>query len=113
MPCFYKGDMMDSEKSKPGDIVHSANAAEICKSAGIVMAKLAWDLVNTDAIYGETFAEETAERLATLSELLYVLFNKEAEILRTLEVPFPEGVTAVVAVNPLKRHSMDAHQPND
>jgi len=113
MPCFYKGDMMDSEKSKPGDIVYSANAAEICKSAGIVMAKLAWDLVNTDAIYGETFAEETAERLATLSELLYVLFNKEAKILRTLEVPFPEGVTAFVAVNPLKLHSMDKRQSDD
>ena len=104
---------MDSEKSKPGDIVLTATAAEICKSAGIVMAKLAWDLVNTDAIYGETFAEETSERLATLSELLYVLFNKEKEVLGALEVPFPEGVVGVVAVNPMKRNSMDKRQSDD
>jgi len=104
---------MNSEQLTAGDIIYSADAAEICKSAGIVMAKLAWDLVNTDAIYGETFAEETAERLATLSELLYLLFNQEAKVLRSMKIDFPEGVAGVVAVNPLQRHSMDKRQSDD
>ncbi len=93
---------MRSEEQRPGDIVAVASLAEVIKSCGIQLAKWANDIAFTDAPYGRDWSIETAERMATLSELLYTFYKLYEEDMIDWEVDLPDGMTGHIAINPLQ-----------
>lgn len=84
----------------PGEFVTSATVSEVIVSTGIQLVHLAHDLAFTDAAFGEAWAVETANRLASLSELLNIVYKRMPR--RTLEIviDFPDGMIGQVSINP-------------
>lgn len=100
---------MNATKKVPGEFVTSATVSEVIVSCGIQLVHLAHDLAFTDAAFGEAWSVETANRLASLSELLNIVYKRVPR--RTLEIviDFPEGMIGQVAINP--DYIRDAEKP--
>jgi len=84
----------------PGEFVTSVTIAEVIVSTGVQLIHVAHDIAFTDAAFGEAWAVETANRMASLSELLNVVYKRMPR--RTLEivVDLPEGMIGQIAINP-------------
>jgi len=84
----------------PGEFVKSVTVSQVIVSAGIQLIHLANDLAFTDAAFGEAWAVETANRMASLSELLNVVYKRMPR--RTLEIviDLPDGMIGQVTINP-------------
>jgi len=102
---------MKNEKI-PGEFVTSVTVSEVIVSTGIQLIHLAHDLAFTDAAFGEAWAVETANRMASLSELLNVIYKRMPR--RTLEivVDLPPGMIGQVAHNPSYDPDAEETSPN-
>jgi len=93
----------------PGQFVTSATVSEILVSAGIQLIQWASDLAFTDAAFGEAYAAETANRMASLSELLNVVYKRLPRRALGLVIDMPEGMIGQIAINP--NFEPDAEKP--
>lgn len=93
----------------PGEFVTSATVSEIIVSTGIQLVHLAHDLAFTDAAFGEAWAVETANRLASLSEILNIVYKRMPHRTLDIVIDFPEGMVGQVAINP--DFNPDAEKP--
>lgn len=91
---------MYDETNLPGQPVDSVDCADVVRSAGIQLSIWAHDIAFTDAAFGEDWATETANRMASLAEILYVLYqNIPVQVLR-MKLDIPDGMSGVWAINP-------------
>ena len=90
---------MNDEKI-PGELVSQVTCSEILISAGIQLVHMAHDLAFTDAAYGEAWSVEAANRMASLSEILNILFKRLPERALGIVVDLPEGMVGVRSINP-------------
>lgn len=81
--------------------VTSVTASELLVSAGIQMLQFAHDLAFTDAAYGQEWAYEAANRLATLSELLNILYKRLDVQTLAITIELPNGVVGQIKNNPM------------
>jgi len=102
---------MNESNKKPGDVVYEVSALDLLKSAGITMAEAGVDLVSTDNAYSQNYQLSMGSRLATLSELVYLLYDKHHEVLRDLSIDLPTHIVGFVVVNPL--YSPDVAEGSD
>jgi len=100
---------MNENKRIPGEYVKSVTVAEVLKSAGIQLALWSHDIAFTDAAFGETWAVETADRMATLSELLHDVYLRLNERTKELSIDLPRGITGQIQINP--NWKADAEKP--
>jgi hypothetical protein len=98
-----------SNERIPGEFVTSATVSEIIVSAGIQLIHLAHDLAFTDAAFGEAWAVETANRLASLSEILNLAYKRMPSRTLGIVIDFPDGMIGQVAINP--DYDPDAEKP--
>lgn len=101
---------MNDKAVEAGDVIYEISAFELIKSAGIQLVKWASDLMYTDAAYSEGWLEEHCERMATISEMLLVLFAEHQQALRDLRIDLPPGVYGVWSYNPLRGHSVSGEE---
>jgi len=73
----------------PGQFVTSVTVSEVIVSAGIQLIHLAHDLAFTDAAFGEDWCVETANRMASLSELLNVIYKRMSAETLSIRVDLP------------------------
>jgi hypothetical protein len=92
---------MNASNKKPGDIIQKIELSSLLKSAGISMAQIALDIVATDNYYGHEWQVEVGQRLATLSELMYMAYTRYYELLSVLDLELPDSIVGVVVVNSL------------
>ena len=90
---------MNDEKI-PGEFVTSVTVAQVVVSCGIQLVQWAHDIAFTDAAFGETWAMETADRMASLSELLNVVYKRLPRRALGIVIDVPDGMLAQVAINP-------------
>lgn len=90
---------MNDEKI-PGELVSQVTCSEILISTGIQLVHLAHDLAFTDAAFGEAWAMETANRLASLSEILNLLFKRLPRRALGVVIDLPDGMIGVRSINP-------------
>ena len=100
---------MNNNEKVPGEFVTCVNCEEIIRSTGIQLAMWANDIAFTDAAFGETWAVETADRMACLSELLHLLYKQLPHITLVMEVKLPRDMIGQIAINPHFRP--DAEKP--
>lgn len=98
---------MNAKNKKAGDIVSETSIDELLRTAGISLARWARELLYTDAAYSEGWIEEVVEQMETLSYLAHVFIHERPDVPRNVEIDLPGDVYGVVAVNPLRKHSMD------
>lgn len=91
---------MSNEARIPGEFVNTVTCKEVLVSTGIQLVGWANDLAFTDAAYGENWCVETANRMATLSEVLNLLYKELPRRSLELEVKLPAGVVGVMTINP-------------
>jgi hypothetical protein len=84
----------------PGEFVTSVTVAEILVSTGIQLIHWSHDLAFTDAVYGETYVVEAANRMASLSEILNVVYKRLPPRTLAIAVDLPDGMVAQIAINP-------------
>jgi hypothetical protein len=99
---------MKNEKV-PGQFVTSVAVSEVLVSAGVQLVHWAHDIAFTDAAFGEDWSVETANRMATLSEILNIVFKRLPKDALSIVVDFPDGVVGQVAINP--NYKPDAEKP--
>ncbi len=90
---------MKNEKT-PGEFVTTATVSDVLISAGIQLIQWAHDLAFTDAAFGETWAVEAANRMASISELLNIVYNRLPQRALEITINLPSGMTGQVAINP-------------
>lgn len=98
--------MKSLEQMAPGDLVYEISASDLIMSTGILLAKWASDITFTDAAYSNEWINETAEIMATHSEVLHDLFTNHLAVLQTLVVKPSSEITGTVSVNPFRKNSM-------
>lgn len=91
---------MKNEKRVPGELINVATCEEILVSTGIQLATWAGDIAFTDAAYGEDWCIETADRMASLSHLLSLLYERLPSVAMGIRVELPEGMVGEVRINP-------------
>jgi hypothetical protein len=84
----------------PGEFVTSATVSEVLVSAGIQLIQWANDLAFTDAAFGEKYVAEAANRMASLSELLNVVYKRLPRRALEMVIDMPEGMIGQIAINP-------------
>jgi len=84
----------------PGQFFTSATVSEVIVSAGIQLIHLAHDLAFTDAAFGEEWCTETANRMASLSELLNVVYKRLPDKTLGIIIDLPDGMVGQVTRNP-------------
>jgi hypothetical protein len=90
---------MNGKKKTPGEFVPSVTVEEIIVSCGVQLARWANDIAFTDAPFGETWAMETADRMACLSELLSIVYRRlPARVANTI-IDTPPGMIGQIAIN--------------
>lgn len=94
---------MKNEKRIPGEFVDSVTCEEILISTGVQLIGWANDIAFTDAAFGENWAVETGNRMATLSEILHLLYKSLPRRSLDVVVKMPKGVLGVVTKNPAYR----------
>lgn len=90
---------MKNEKT-PGEFVTTVTVAEVLVSTGIQLVHWAHDLAFTDAAFGETWAMEAANRMASLSALLNVVYKQLPRRDLEQEVKMPDGIIGQIQINP-------------
>ena len=90
---------MNDEKI-PGEFVSQVTCSEILISTGIQLVHLAHDLAFTDAAFGEAWSVETANRLASLSEILNILFKRLPKRSLEIVIDLPGDMVGVRTINP-------------
>jgi hypothetical protein len=98
--AYKKGTKVHHNERIPGEFVDKATVGEILASAGIQLIHWAHDLAFTDAAFGEAWAVEQANRMASLSEILNVAFKRLPKRSLEILVDFPVGMTGQIAINP-------------
>lgn len=91
---------MSNEARIPGEFVNSVTCEEVLVSAGVQLLGWANDIAFTDSAFGENWAVETSNRMATLSEVLNLLYKGLSRRTLELEVSLPAGVVGVMTINP-------------
>ena len=91
---------MEHEKGIPGEHVNAVTCKEILISAGIQLVHWANDIAFTDAAFGENWAVETGNRMATLSEILHLLYKRLPRRSLDVVINLPKGVTGMRTINP-------------
>src|SRR4029453_11547493 len=99
---------MEYEKV-PGQFVTSATVSEVIVSTGIQLVHLAHDFAFTDAAFGETRAVETGNRMASVSELLNVVYKRLPRRALEIVIDLPDGMIGRKAGNPM--FNRDAETP--
>lgn len=102
---------MNGTQKTPGESVSSATVAEILVSTGVQLVHWAHDIAFTDAPFGETWCVEAANRMATLSEILHVLYKKLEKDTLDVVIDFPDDVVGVVSINP--DYKPEKEEPTD
>lgn len=97
---------MKNEKRIPGEFVDAVSVADVLVSTGTQLLAWANDIAFTDAAFGERWAIETANRMATLSELLHIIYGTLTPDQLELVVKLPDGVVGVMSINP--NHKKDS-----
>jgi hypothetical protein len=92
---------MNETKRVAGEFVQSVTVAEVLKSAGIQLALWSHDIAYTDAAFGADWAMETADRMATVSELLYDVYLQIDERTKAEHIALPRGVIGQIQINPM------------
>lgn len=100
---------MNNDETVPGELITQVTCEEILISTGIQLVHLAHDLAFTDAAYGETWAVEAANRMASLSEVLNVLYKRLPQRTLGILIDLPDGMIGVRAINPA--HEKPAEKP--
>jgi hypothetical protein len=91
---------MHNDEKIPGELVTQVDVAEVLISCGIQLVHVAHDIAFTDAAFGEAWAVETANRLASLSEVLNILFKRLPQKALEIVIDLPDGMTGVRSINP-------------
>lgn len=91
---------MKNNERMAGEFTTSATVGEILASTGIQLARWSYDIAFTDAAFGETWAVEQANRMASLSELLNVVYKSLPRRIIQVEIQMPEGMIGQIAINP-------------
>ena len=99
---------MKSEKV-PGQFVTSVTVSEVIVSTGIQLIRWANDLAFTDAAFGEAWAVEAANRMASLSEILNVMYTRLPARSLQIVVDLPDGMIGQISINP--DFDPDAEEP--
>lgn len=105
--------MKHLEEMAEGEVVHEIGAADLLMSTGICLAKWASDITFTDAAYAEGWIAQTAEIMATHSEMLYLLFTQHHALLRDISIVCPPDIQGIVTVNPFRKNSMSGKEESD
>jgi hypothetical protein len=93
----------------PGEFITTATVEEILISAGIQLVQWAHDIAFTDAAFGEAWAVESANRMASLSELLNVVYKSLPRRTLVMNIDMPPGMIGQVQINP--DYKPDAEKP--
>lgn len=91
---------MTNRERIPGEFVTSVAVSEILSSAGVQLIRWANDIAFTDAAFGEAWSVETANRMASLSEILNVVYERLPRRSLEMIVDLPPGMVGVIAINP-------------
>jgi len=91
---------MKRYKRVPGEFVTSVTVKEVIVSTGIQLIHLANDLAFTDAAFGEDWCVDAANRMASLSELLNVVYKRLPSNSLGIVIDLPEGMIGQIAINP-------------
>lgn len=94
-----------------GQFVTSVAASEIIISAGIQLLQWASDIAFTDAPFGANWALETADRMASLSELLNIMFKRMPKDALGIVIDLPKNMVGQVSINPA--FDPKAEEPKD
>ena len=103
---------MNDEKI-PGELVTQVSVSEVLVSTGIQLVHFAHDIAFTDAAFGETWAVEAANRMASLSEILNLVYKRLPRRALEIVIDLPVGMVGVRSINPAydpdaaKRESKD------
>lgn len=99
---------MNDEKI-PGELVTSVTVAEILISAGIQLVHFAHDIAFTDAAFGSEWSVEAANRMASLSEILNLVYKRLPHGALEVRINLPDGMVGVRSINP--NYDPDAEKP--
>jgi hypothetical protein len=91
---------MNGSQKTPGEYVTSVTVQEVIVSCGVQLVNWAHELAFTDAAFGETWAMETADRMASLSEILNVVYKRLPARTLGIVIELPPGMLGQVAINP-------------
>jgi hypothetical protein len=94
-----KENSMNDEKI-PGKLVTQVSVSEVLVSAGIQLVHFAHDIAFTDAAFGEAWAVETANRMASLSEILNLVYKRLPRRALEIVIDLPDGMVGVRSINP-------------
>lgn len=100
---------MKKNEKIPGQFVSQVTCSEILISTGIQLVHWAHDIAFTDAAFGESWAVEAANRMASLSELLNVLYKRLPRSVKEMAIDLPPGMIGQVSINPA--YDPDAEKP--
>jgi hypothetical protein len=101
---------MKHEEVHPKKFVSSVTVKEVLVSAGIQLLHWANDIAFTDAAFGEDWCVETANRMATISEILNVLYYSLPKGALSIVIDLPDGVIGQIITNP--DYVPDAEKPS-
>jgi hypothetical protein len=99
-PVYIKENEVKNDEKMAGELVTSVTISEILVSCGIQLVHIAHDIAFTDAAFGEAWSVETANRMASLSEILNVLYKRIPRRVLETVVDLPAGMIGVRSVNP-------------
>jgi len=100
---------MNGTKKTQGEFVTSVTVDEIIVSIGIQLVQWANDIAFTDKPFGETWAMETADRMASCSELLNVAYKRLPQVVKGIIVDLPDGMIGQIAIN--EHFVLEAEEP--
>jgi hypothetical protein len=100
---------MNGNKKIAGQFVQSATISEVLVSCGIQLIHWANDIAFTDAPFGEEWSLETANRMASLSEILNVVYKRLPLKTLSIVVDFPDGMVGQVQIN--QDYKPEAEEP--
>lgn len=104
---------MKNDERIPGEFVASVTVSEVLVSAGVQLIHWANDIAFTDAVFGENWAAETANRMATISEILNLVYQSLPRRSLDAVIVLPPGVVGVIAINPNARKEAEEPQSDD
>lgn len=91
---------MKKHERVPGEFVTSVTIEEAFISISIQLIHWAHDIAFTDAAFGENWAGETANRMASCAEILNVVYQRMARRTLEMSVDLPAGMVGVMSINP-------------
>ena len=98
---YIKENVIVKHEEDSKKFVTSVTVSEVFVSAGIQMLHVANDLAFTDSAYGTEWSFETANRLATLSELLNAVYKRLDASTLEIVINLPPTIVGQVIENPM------------